>query len=538
MIHVSIQHNQYRNYTRSSEGIVTGSAFYLGEKYSEGKLLELISAWDEEKRFIEGLKQMNGFYALIKKKDQQLFAAVDRLRSIPLFYAKVGLDFYLSDSADWVRHQVGNSEMDPVAREEFLLTGYVTGSDTLFPDVKQLQAGEALMVYNDCNTAELRQIRYYCFIHAYGTSKKMEELRGEHDKVLLRAFKRLIETANGRTLVAPLSGGHDSRLIVLMLKRLGYENLIAFSYGRNGNAESVVSKQIADALGIRWEFVEYNNDLWYQWYRSEDYSKYKEFASGSASLPHIQDWPAVWQLKKENRLPLDSIFIPGHSADLLAGSRSEKIPELYVTKPPNNKKIINGIFRMHYSLIDWASRKNLLGPIFMTKLWHTIGALEQFPDSASALERWDISERQAKFIINSVRAYEYWGFSWWMPFWDYEYVQFWCSVPLKFRIQQRMYKKFVDDLSVTLIGRIIPTSQNPPSYIRDFKKVLVGFLNISMREQIKKILVNDKKFLHNAYYSHPLAYWGVCEYSNLLMRESRPANINAVLASDFIKDYK
>ena len=32
---------------------------------------------------------------------------------------------------------------------------------------------------------------------------------------------------------------------------------------------------------------------------------------------------------------------------------------------------------------------------------------------------------QGKVVINGVRNYEYFGFEWRMPLWDYEYLKFW-----------------------------------------------------------------------------------------------------------------
>jgi hypothetical protein len=57
MIHVSIQHKQYRNYTQTSNCIITSEAFYRNHLYKDN--------------------------ALIKYTDQQLFAAVDWCAAFP-----------------------------------------------------------------------------------------------------------------------------------------------------------------------------------------------------------------------------------------------------------------------------------------------------------------------------------------------------------------------------------------------------------------------------------------------------------------------
>ena len=44
-------------------------------------------------------------------------------------------------------------------------------------------------------------------------------------------------------------------------------------------------------------------------------------------------------------------------------------------------------------------------------------------------------ERQAKFIVNSVRVYEFFGYAWRIPLWDRELIDFFLKVPLKYRMR-------------------------------------------------------------------------------------------------------
>ncbi len=535
MVHISIKYHKYRTYTESPGCIVVGKGFYQGKLYEDNEFHTLISSWSTKEDFIKGIQELNGFYALISRQGRQLFAAVDRVRSIPLFYAQKANEFYLSDCADWVREQVSNIELDPLAKEEFLLTGYVTGPDTLFPDVKQIQAGEYIFVDDTVNGLHIKKHKYYQYVHNYPDSITEEELITKHDEVVLNIFNRLIQIAAGRTIVVPLSGGYDSRLIVLMLKRLGYDKVIAFSYGRPGNSESAVSKQVADSLGIRWEFVEYSNDLWYQWYHSDDYKRYASFADGCTSLPHIQDWPAVWRLKKDDRIPSDSIFVPGHSADLPAGSRSASVPELYNNESIDPRRVDSTILKYHYSLFDWTKRREELEPLFINKIEQTLGNDEQFPDNASAFESWDIAERQAKFIINSLRVYEFWGYDWWMPFWDYEYMQFWRGVPLEYRINQAMYTPFVDNLWYTTTGYILPRDDLTPSYKQRLKSFLSPYISNSNKEKLKKTMKLNNKVLKKEYHTDPLAMWGIYELDKYLLDAPKYKNINSALVSKYIE---
>jgi asparagine synthase (glutamine-hydrolysing) len=64
-------------------------------------------------------------------------------------------------------------------------------------------------------------------------------------------------------------------------------------------------------------------------------------------------------------------------------------------------------------------------------------------EAADAFERWDCQERQAKFIVNSVRVYESFGYEWRLPLFDAELMDFWSRIPIEGRVGRRLYFEFV-----------------------------------------------------------------------------------------------
>ena len=224
------------------------------------------------------IPKLNGFYSIVRQQHDKLFASVDHIRSMPLFYSSYEGSFYLSDDAEWVREQVGDRRMDAFARDEFLLAGYVTGADTLYPNVKQLQAGECLSVVIKNGRLSVITKRYYRFLHDEPVSYDEAKLRFKLKEVTVASINRLITFADGRQILVPLSGGYDSRLIATLLKKLGYENIITFTYGIPGNKEADYSRQVAESLGLKWLFVEYSADLWRKEWGKEDALQYRESA--------------------------------------------------------------------------------------------------------------------------------------------------------------------------------------------------------------------------------------------------------------------
>jgi asparagine synthetase B (glutamine-hydrolysing) len=84
------------------------------------------------------------------------------------------------------------------------------------------------------------------------------------------------------------------------------------------------------------------------------------------------------------------------------------------------------------------------------------------------------NERVAKFIVNSVRVYEFFGYSWRMPLWDNELIGFFSQVPLKFRIDEYLYIKYAGTVlfvdSLKKLGEIECTTTILPKPNKSFKK--------------------------------------------------------------------
>ncbi len=513
---------------------VCGAAFE-GQELKQGQMLcEHFSHAHSEGEFIAAVKALNGFFAVVHEHDGRLIAAVDRLRSIPLFYGVKNDHFYLSDDAEWVKERVGDTERDELAETEFLLTGYVTGRDTLYPHVKQLQAGEALIVSVSSGKLLVRTERYYRYMHTDEFAADEDALLRMLDQVMVNCIERLMAWANGRTIVIPLSGGYDSRLIALMLKRLGYERLVAFSYGRSGNREARISQQVARELGIPWEFVPYSNKEWWDWFHSVEQEEYHRFAHGLVSLPHLQDWPAVWNLKERGKLPEDAVFVPGHAANVPTG---DHIPPSFLRKSQvGTRQFVEEVLSKHYSFWDWKRYGRSFVPVLQERIV-TLSEAGSFghPELAiDAFEKWEWQERQAKYITNSVRVYEFWGYEWWLPFWDAEFMGFWNRIPLRFRRGARLYHRYVDKeyAAVSQTNHHRGTTR-----IRLLMTSVEQVLRVRMQNLVLTLLAKafPRIKAHIIYKRHPLAVYGALSKSFLLRHYTGRENRGSFLVMRILK---
>ncbi len=376
--------------------------------------------------FADRLEALSGTFAAVYS-DEVVIAAVDRIRSTPLFYGRDAAGtLCLSDDARWLADATDARLDDPVAAAEFMLTGNTTGPSTLASSVQQVQAGEAVTFGPDTATAH----RYF----RYGVGDRLDasedELVAEGVRLFEQTFERLIASVLGRPVVIPLSGGMDSRLIAAMLVRGGRADTHSFSYGREHSFETQASRGVARSLGLDWSFVPYSNRDWHRWFASDDFQRFRRAATGLTATEHEQDWPAVLTLNKHGLAP-DAVFVPGHAGDFLGGSHLPATPATFEHDP------IDWLWQRYY--VEWPTAG--LTPDLRDALRARLASrLNGSGDVLDAFTQFGWQERQAKMIANSVRVYEHHGFDWRLPFWaDPALLDFWGRVPVPLRRGRRLY---------------------------------------------------------------------------------------------------
>lgn len=439
MIHIELIAD---GWSRSGGTTARGYA-HLDERFLRAETIAAeLDGCTTDEHWAQMVSRLNGCFAVVTRREQSVLAAVDRIRSVPLFYRAHADSLLISDSAYTVLQASGAGSIIPIADAEFRLTGYVTGLETLFPGICQVQAGEHLR-FDPARSNALERNQYYDFSHGDFTSAGISELISRLERVHVGVFRRLVDGSDGRTIAVPLSGGYDSRLIGVSLRDMGVRDVVCYSYGVPGNWESRISRELARYLGFRWEFVPYSAERWRALSATSRFRDYLHAAGNLCSVPHVQDWPAVDALQKEARVPPDSIFVPGHSGDFLAGSH---IPKWFVDQPKISRRaLLDSLLEAHYSLWDWPEERMLeLRDQFDRRIESITGSISDCSpeQAADAFERWDLRERQAKFICNSVRVYESFGYDWRLPLFDHELMNFWSRIPVTLRVGRLLYFEF------------------------------------------------------------------------------------------------
>ncbi|MDG5818874.1 asparagine synthase-related protein [Natronococcus sp. A-GB7] len=444
-------------WTRADGVAVRGRAFEDGQLLEGPSLAARLSETRKSDAPLEAVAalaaDLEGFFAAVIEDGDATSLVADGAGSIPLYY---GPDGTVSNRGRVVREAL-EAATDPVAESEFLLTRYVTGPETIWSGVYTTQPGEVVRIDGDGITRRTYR-EYWPAGPEDERANESANPRASLESALETALDRLECVAGNRPVVVPLSGGYDSRLLASALVERDRE-VIGFTFGRSGHPDVELSREIADRLGIRWEFRDYDESTWREWYRGPEGRRYEREAFGGDALPFLAEWPAVRELVADGRLPTDALYCPGHTV----ATPSERLPRFVGERErsedssvgcgpavdadddaldrelidPTLEDLVDYVLERHYALWEWADerfedaareriRQGLLGD-------RDPSAVADPATVAAAYERWEWRGRMATFTNGDLRVYEDAGLDWWLPLWDPAYVRAWERVPLAAR---------------------------------------------------------------------------------------------------------
>ncbi|NKB55279.1 MAG: hypothetical protein GKS00_02985 [Alphaproteobacteria bacterium] len=413
------------------------------------KLNEALAAWQPD-RLRDELRAIHGHFALILQTAERTLAAVDQVRSIPLFICnRCGdRDAGVASHAPSLAREMHQAPLDEDAARELAMAGYTIGNATLVQGLRQLGPGEFGVSDNGTDWVEDRYQRYEPWRVVNKDEAELEDKLGD---VTLSIIRKMADSANGRMIVIPLSAGLDSRLIASALRHIGYDNVRCFSYGIAGNYETQASQQIADALGFRWKYWRYWPREQAAFFKGDLHARYLDYCDSLCSVPFIQDLAAIDGLKRDGFIPDDAVLVNGNSGDFISGNH---IPAYLrgVRREPGSEssrrpEILRALVTKHFRLwqaLGTTENDAAVSASFgrlMDVQALTLGAPETDHGIYEFLEFYT---RQTRYVITGERIYEFLGHDWRLPLWDNEYLDFWQGISVSMKAGQKLYRQMLE----------------------------------------------------------------------------------------------
>jgi asparagine synthase (glutamine-hydrolysing) len=437
-MNISLQHNNGFQWFKNNTHFFKGYFYIDNDFYEKENALKYLSNIKGSKDFKRILTRLNGVFTLIICFEDQLYIASDITRSFPIFYTFKNEKLFISDAIFHLKNKLKINDFDSLAELEFKSSHHTHGKKTLLKNVYQVQAGAFLILKN--NTVIESD-----FFFSYAIEKERldsySQLKNKTITAFENSFQRFIHSLNNKTAVIPLSGGFDSRLIAVMLKKHNYTNVVCYTYGHKNSFEIENSKKTAKALGFKWFFIEYTPQLIEGYLKTDEFKQYAHFAGKLSSMPYLQEYFAVKYLTETKIISKDAIFVPGFAGDLLGGSQFLKV----IPKNLKSDEIVDLIVATKFSNYRLsANQKKLIRQEVLINL-KSLDNNYSNKIASSVFENYDLTEKIAKYIFNSANFYTFFGYEHRFPFWDLELLHFFKAVPLKYKIMKTLFDEVLID---------------------------------------------------------------------------------------------
>lgn len=407
--------------------------------FHEGGALEALAAITSVNAMRKKLEAIDGPFSIVRQTNEGILICSGNMSIFPVFYTWEEGKWLVSDSSDQLLSMKAEKVCNGDAFDEFMSAGFVLGRETLLKDIFKIRASEILLLKPD-GTIE-SEIYNYWLPKAFW-SESLTELKVKLVYQLKNVIKRLIISLKERPVVVPLSGGYDSRLIVCLLKLAGYKNVTCLTYGRP-NIESDLSRRVADKLGYQWVFVDYRQLDTKNYLNDPVFQNYAQYAGNNYSMPYLQEYFAVKYLKDNKLVPDNSVFIPGHGGDFLAGGHVKKATKTRRSLKSLPKHLVKKYFKFIH--ISNGAKGHIEKRLEQWFSEYTPPECDTDPFYSVFAEDWDVKEKRSKFIFQSVHVFPFFGFAFRMPLWHKDLRNLFRQVPFDLRLNQILYFQLLED---------------------------------------------------------------------------------------------
>lgn len=457
---------QREQWTKIGQTWFRGGGFVAGRYYDAKKAASEFESMSRMEDRINFLREFNGFFSVVSQRDSTILLAVDHVCSSPLYYS-VDSSVSVSDSSGWVDENTPGGH-DPYAATEYLHTMFVTGRDTVGKSTNQLQAGEYVLIDTDQSAIKDRN-RYQLLDLGRGDEHVDEE---SFDTVLRNVAERLVTFADGRTICLALSGGSDSRLIALLLARVGYDNVVTYTHDLpSGSSNDIpVAKSISNELEFEHVSLNLSHKDYQQFYRSERWNEFLQTVDFLANIPNIHETVVLEKLKEKADLSEEPVDVRGHLP--VPHGRDAFLPAILQEKPLiSRSEFFDFLWNGHFIRWEMSEQAKQWKRFFCHRALECLpidvysnSSVETAENVAAALSQWYCQERAAKYVSFDLE-YDFVGFDRWLPLWDKEYIGLLQTLELSQVINKHAHNDYVESLSNSMLDSSIevnPTTTAGP----------------------------------------------------------------------------
>ena len=418
----------------NSIGLYCSGYFLFRERFYTGKALQaLVRELYQKKELSKHIEDFNGCYQIIVVDFDNLLVQViqDRWGTYPLFYSTINGDFVLSK--DYKKLTQPQSKLTIEAMAEIVGFGHVMGDKTLIDGIREVKPHHVYQFsFSEAKKVSVQEKSYWQYHLSFQKadfaqkSKEFADLWSQQMEIICAGMQEL----PGAALI-PLSAGLDSRLLAAEVDRykIPQYNLTFGSGTDNLEIDTAieVSRKLDQSIGhyiLNINQAGYDNVL-------NDSHHTNRITNG-----YFAEKDLWFPKKMKDNL---SCVVSGHSGDFMAGSHLK-----------SKMKLWKSIDQVIYYMVSFKStplckylfdNNSDFREIITESLKKELGNPD---DLVNAFMRWDLEERQRRYIMRSVIGEEHQDLPLViMPFFDYKMMDFFADLPFSFLLNTELYRDSV-----------------------------------------------------------------------------------------------
>lgn len=434
-----------------SEGVHAAGTAFFGDDLLRARELADLFGGATEREVARLASELNGLFSVVREREDEVTVVSDRIGSRAVFYTTDG-QIHVGDHFGELRSAVGGRPVPEDREREFRMATYVSGEETLDPSIRKTRPGSVVHVDAEGSVSS-RQ--YYSFRDDPRPDRYGTDQYSAWKDALDRAFERVAAVADGRQIVMGLSGGYDSRLIVTMLDRVGYDDVVLFTYSniQDADYDLAVAREVISDVGFDWFEVPLTAEDVRAGHRSALWEDIvRGLGQSGMSHTHPVEMAIQDRLKAADAVDDDALRLHGHQ---LFGAGSY-VPHRLLERDDANDvgAVVDAVYEQHYERYGFDGTAMTA---VKDRIERSVRAAADPPvDPFEAVERWYWRERIPNFL--TVRALVRMDFDVWFPLMDAELLDLWNGISRRDRYDKRLYERWADELYRETYGRRRPTS--------------------------------------------------------------------------------
>ena len=499
------------------------SIIYIINGTPEDELINIVKLYFKNKNLLKISTKLNnlpGFFSFIAQKGELKVACVDRIRSFPILYDKKKNQFLYGKKIQQIKFKKKDLEND--ALKLFSLSGFTPNNLTLKKNLFQLEAGDLILL----NKKKLEKVNILTNRKKRLSKKSRNELFREFDNNLNKVFKRLKKIYKNYKFVLSLSGGYDSRLILSKIIENGFSNFYLITYGAKNNYDSLIAKKICKELNLKLTTIEFNKKFLRKNFNLISRKLYWKQSHNFTSLPNMQEYMVLKYLISNKLIDNKCVFLNGQTGDFLSGE--------HLSKSNSKNEIIDRIIKKHFNLDTSVKINGEIKILIRKSINYHFKENKKLKENKLKEYFWEWKERQAKYVVNQQRTYEFFNQAWYLPFWDKEITEFFKSLSVNDLMDQKFYKEYLNSYNYKNLFKNKFEKSNYTNWIGILKYLFIPakFVEVILGKRSKGIFYNFFKYFDK--YSY---HYQVFSYFNFLKNIKKLRNANSFYIREFIYNF-